>query len=95
MCLDQGSATCGSKATCGSLNSQLWLLLKVNKDLFTGIIFGITEICGPDGSFAAPAGFRIVTNGLIWLLKCERLPTPGLDNKAEPVPKALHYSFQK
>ena len=45
---------------------------------FLGIIFGITEIFGPEGSFAAPAGFRIVTNGLIWLFKCKRLPTPGL-----------------
>ena len=25
---------------------------------FLGIIFGITEVFGPDGSFAAPAGFR-------------------------------------
>ena len=32
---------------------------------FLGIIFGITEVFGPDGSFAAPAGFRSVTNGLI------------------------------
>ena len=43
---------------------------------FLGIIFGITEISGPDGSFAAPAGLRIVTNGLIWLFKCKRLPIP-------------------
>ena len=54
------------------------LLLKVNKDLFLGIIFGITEVFGPDGSFAAPAGFCIVTNGLIWLFECKRLPTPSI-----------------
>ena len=45
---------------------------------FLSIIFGITEVFGPDGSFAAPAGFRIVTNEPIWLFKCKRLPTPGL-----------------
>ena len=78
--LDQGSATCGSRATCGSLNPQLWLLLEVNKYLFLGTLFGITESFGPDGSFAAPVGFRVVTNGLIGLFKCKRLPTPGLDN---------------
>ena len=79
-CLDHGSAICGSRATCGFLNPQLWLLLEVNKDLFLGIIFGITEVFEPDGSFAAPAGLRIVTNGLIWLFKCKRLPIPGLDS---------------
>ena len=45
---------------------------------FLGILFGITEVFGPDGSFAAPAGFCVVTNGLIWLFKSKRLPTPGL-----------------
>ena len=30
---------------------------------FLGIIFGLTEVFGPDGGFAAIAGFRIVTNG--------------------------------
>ena len=45
---------------------------------FLAIILGITEVFGPDGSFAAPAGFRIVTNGLIWLFKGKRLPTPGI-----------------
>ena len=45
---------------------------------FLGIIFGITEVFGPDGSFVAPAGFRIATNGQIWLIKRKRLPTPGL-----------------
>ena len=62
------------------MNPQLWLLLEVNKDLFLGIILGITEVFGPDGSFAAPAGFPIATNGLIWLFKGKRLPTPGLGN---------------
>ena len=65
-------------ATCGSLKPQLWLLLQVSKDFFLGIIFGIIEVFGPDGSFAAPAGFRIATSGLIWLFKCKRFPTPGL-----------------
>ena len=45
---------------------------------FLGIIFGITEVFGPGGSFAAPSGFGMVTNGLIWLFKGKRLPTPGL-----------------
>ena len=36
---------------------------------FLGIIFGITEVFGPEGSFAAFAGFHIVTNRLIWLKK--------------------------
>ena len=56
---------------------QLWLFLEVNKDLFIGIIFGITEVFGPDGSFAAPAGFCIVTNGLFGSLSakgCRPLP---------------------
>ena len=64
-------------ATCGSLNPQLWLFSEVNKDLFIGIIFGITEVFGPDGSFAAPAGFCIVTNGLFGSLSakgCRPLP---------------------
>ena len=80
--LDQGSATCGSRATCGSLNPQLWLLLEANKDHFSVIIFGITEIFGPVGSFAAPSGFWIVTNGLFWLFKSKRLPTSALDHVA-------------
>ena len=50
---------------------------------FLGIIFGITEVFGPDGSFAAPARFRIATNGLIWLFKCKRLPTPGLVSRLD------------
>ena len=73
--LEQGSATCGSKATCGSLNPRLWLLLEVNKDLFLGNILGIRKFFAPDDSFVAPAGFRIITTGLIWLFKCKRLPT--------------------
>ena len=51
-------------------------------DIFLGIIFGIIEVFGPDGSFAAPAGSRIVTNGLIWLFRCKRLPIPVLDSFA-------------
>ena len=47
---------------------------------FLGIIFGITEVFGPDDSFAAPGEFRIVTNGRIRHFKCKRLPTPGLQH---------------
>ena len=53
------------------------------QDLFLGIIFGITEVFGPEGSFAAPAGFPIVTKGLIWLFKRNRLPTPAINHKYE------------
>ena len=45
---------------------------------FLGIIFGITEVFGSDSNFAAPAGFRIATNGQIWLFKRKRLPNPAL-----------------
>ena len=34
MMIVQESATFGSRATCGSLNPQLWLFLEVNKNLF-------------------------------------------------------------
>ena len=51
-----------------------------------GILFGITEVFEPDGSFAAPVGFRLVTNELIWLFKCKKLPTPGLkEQKSMPI----------
>ena len=36
---------------------------------------------GRDRSFAVSAGLRVVTNGLMWLLKCQRLPIPGLTHK--------------
>ena len=45
---------------------------------FLGIVIGITEVFGPDGSFAAPVGFLVVTNELIWLFKGKRFPTPGV-----------------
>ena len=44
---------------------------------FLGIIFELTEVFGHDGGFMASVGFRVVTNGLIRLFRCKRLPTPG------------------
>ena len=46
---------------CGLITGVGNLRLLLAK-IFLGIVFGITEVFGPDDSFAAPAGFRIVAN---------------------------------